>query len=334
MLSQFAKTIKAALKSTKKERAVLRARSAVQRFPVLEWRQRTEDLHKRVTPSVFCHSRIFTYEREQSILASRKAAKSHAFAWDDTLDRDEPPATHTYPPSALDPPMSPGPMHSPSPSYTSAAWSASGTPGTPGTAEYSPRAPLFHPPRSRVGSQTSRHPLQTGITINEEDENMESATADYFGQMEHDCERYSTDMNGPDTPGSPGTPGSTMTRHGGDQPGSFLARANTRLERQITKSRKGRTRDPLFAPEADPFMAGPASPGLNTPKIFGNSFGNSSVDSFIAEDNEPLTAPTRNFDRSSRRQSSDSISAIMVRTSPDYLRAENLTLRTCIEREV
>jgi alpha-1,3-glucan synthase len=47
MLSQFNKTIKMALKSTEEERAILRARSAVQRFPVVEWRQRTEDFHKR-----------------------------------------------------------------------------------------------------------------------------------------------------------------------------------------------------------------------------------------------------------------------------------------------
>ena len=36
-----------ALKSTEEERALLRARSAVQRFPVVEWRQRMEDFHKR-----------------------------------------------------------------------------------------------------------------------------------------------------------------------------------------------------------------------------------------------------------------------------------------------
>lgn len=47
MLSQLTKTIKMALKSTEEERAVLRARSAVQRFPVVEWRQRMEDFHKR-----------------------------------------------------------------------------------------------------------------------------------------------------------------------------------------------------------------------------------------------------------------------------------------------
>ncbi len=47
MLSQLTKTIKLALKSTEHERAILRARSAVQRFPVVEWRQRMEDIHRR-----------------------------------------------------------------------------------------------------------------------------------------------------------------------------------------------------------------------------------------------------------------------------------------------
>lgn len=47
MLSQLSKTIKLALMSTNEERAILRARSAVQRFPVVEWRQRMEDFHKR-----------------------------------------------------------------------------------------------------------------------------------------------------------------------------------------------------------------------------------------------------------------------------------------------
>jgi alpha-1,3-glucan synthase len=39
--------MKMALKSTEEERAILRARSALQRFPVVEWRQRMEDFHKR-----------------------------------------------------------------------------------------------------------------------------------------------------------------------------------------------------------------------------------------------------------------------------------------------
>jgi alpha-1,3-glucan synthase len=45
-MSQLSKTIKLALKSTEEERAILRARSAVQRFPVIEWRQRMEDFHR------------------------------------------------------------------------------------------------------------------------------------------------------------------------------------------------------------------------------------------------------------------------------------------------
>ncbi|KAH7908597.1 glycoside hydrolase family 13/glycosyltransferase family 5 protein [Hygrophoropsis aurantiaca] len=47
MLSQLSKAIKLALKSTEKERAVLRSRSAIQRFPVVAWRQRLEDMHRR-----------------------------------------------------------------------------------------------------------------------------------------------------------------------------------------------------------------------------------------------------------------------------------------------
>ncbi|KAL8276805.1 hypothetical protein RQP46_010810 [Phenoliferia psychrophenolica] len=251
MLSQFAKTIKAAVKSTAPERAVLRARSAVQRFP------RTEDLHKR------------------SILASRKGAKSLAFNWDD-IDQNEPPTLHTYPPNQHEAPQSPGP----------------GRPDGPLSVRVVRLGPLFHLPgrgHDRNSTSSRSHPLQTNITINE-DSDMEND--DYFGQL--DRFRDST-ASGAATP------------YGG----IFLARANTRLERQITKSRKGRTRDPLFAPEADPSMPGPQTPGLNAPKIFGNSSFANSVDSLNADDDEPLTASTRKFDRDSRRQSTDSISAIM-----------------------
>lgn len=60
MHAQFLKTIKEALKSSPEERAILRARSALQRFPVLEWRHRIENLHRR------------------AIIASRKYAGSLA----------------------------------------------------------------------------------------------------------------------------------------------------------------------------------------------------------------------------------------------------------------
>ncbi|KAK8853442.1 hypothetical protein IAR55_004148 [Kwoniella newhampshirensis] len=58
------KTIKLALKSSPEERAILRARSAVQRFPVVEWRQRLEDFQKR------------------SISTSRQLAGSNAWGYD------------------------------------------------------------------------------------------------------------------------------------------------------------------------------------------------------------------------------------------------------------
>jgi alpha-1,3-glucan synthase len=71
MLSQLTKTIKLALKSTEEERAILRARSAVQRFPVVEWRQRLEDFQRR------------------SITVSRSGAGEHAWGFDevDSLPR-------------------------------------------------------------------------------------------------------------------------------------------------------------------------------------------------------------------------------------------------------
>ncbi|THH14948.1 hypothetical protein EUX98_g9539 [Antrodiella citrinella] len=65
MMSQLTKIVKMALKSIEEERAMLRARSAVQRFPVVEWRQRMEDFHKR------------------SIAASRGIAGSNAWRTED-----------------------------------------------------------------------------------------------------------------------------------------------------------------------------------------------------------------------------------------------------------
>ena len=46
-LSQFGKTTKKALKPTTKKRQLLCACPAIQRFPVVKWRQQTEDFHKR-----------------------------------------------------------------------------------------------------------------------------------------------------------------------------------------------------------------------------------------------------------------------------------------------
>ncbi|KAK2466883.1 hypothetical protein APHAL10511_001141 [Amanita phalloides] len=91
MQSQLTKTIKLALKSTEEERAILRARSAVQRFPVVEWRQRIEDFHRR------------------TIIASRGSAGANAWRVSDGGDkRTQPlPDTDDWNPESLVHPIQP-----------------------------------------------------------------------------------------------------------------------------------------------------------------------------------------------------------------------------------
>jgi hypothetical protein len=97
MLSQLTKTIKLALKSTEETRAILRARSGVQRFPVIEWRQRTEDFHRR------------------SIKISRDMAGTMAWS---AVDSEAHGPKHNYAehyphaPDSAAPMMSPGSNHS------------------------------------------------------------------------------------------------------------------------------------------------------------------------------------------------------------------------------
>ena len=50
MLSQLSRTIKVALKSTERERQLLRPRSAVQRFPVVEWRTLPRSFKTQCSP--------------------------------------------------------------------------------------------------------------------------------------------------------------------------------------------------------------------------------------------------------------------------------------------
>lgn len=54
-VSQFQKTIKAAMASSKKQRAEMRARSSIQRFPVAQW---VEDLEKLQSGSIHVHTRL------------------------------------------------------------------------------------------------------------------------------------------------------------------------------------------------------------------------------------------------------------------------------------
>jgi alpha-1,3-glucan synthase len=169
MLSQLAKTIKMALKSTEEERAILRARSALQRFPVVEWRQRTEDFHKR------------------SIGISRGEAGSNAWRESDCDGGGVSPMTHPddWNPVSQAQPSQPDwdsrSMRSVDPRY-----SAAPPPGSPG--------------------QWSQETLTTGdfqqpprITHDRESTYSSTGSDDYF-RSHHSA------PGTPITPGTPGTP--------------------------------------------------------------------------------------------------------------------------------
>ncbi|KAL8279670.1 hypothetical protein RQP46_007983 [Phenoliferia psychrophenolica] len=293
MLSQFGKTIKAALKSTRKEREVLRARSAVQRFPVLEWRQRTEDLHRR------------------SILASRKHAKSNAFHWDDFRHEDAPPLIHSYPPRADQAPRSPGltPMASPNPSYLEFGLATSRTPpDTPG--DSSPHMPLLDLPGPRVVPH-SRHPLQTGFANDDSDSSDDEVVADSDPDDDDETPR-------PDTPTSRTSRAKTSSNVG-----SFLERANTRLERQLTRSDASRTADPLFQSGTDLEAVTEDSnqstlrAGRPRNRRSRSSVERPTVGALLNVDDEPLEAPDRQF--GSRPISTGSISSLMDEKSQSPL---------------
>ena len=87
MLSQFKKTIKMALKSTEKERQLLRARSAIQRFPVVEWRQRTEDLHKRSINSSRRHAGSNAWRKSDGDMQGMLPVQ-HVGDWDPIQQED------------------------------------------------------------------------------------------------------------------------------------------------------------------------------------------------------------------------------------------------------
>ncbi|KAL1689446.1 glycoside hydrolase family 13 and glycosyltransferase family 5 protein [Schizophyllum commune] len=130
MISQFTKTIKMALKSTEEERAILRARSAVQRFPVVEWRQRMEDFHKR------------------SITTSRTLAESDAWRPSDGGEHTTfgaIPENEDWNPEALAPPQQPNWGRN---SMSSIGGNSYMSPVTPGT----PQTPLSSDGDSGVGN--------------------------------------------------------------------------------------------------------------------------------------------------------------------------------------
>ncbi|QRW14378.1 alpha-1,3-glucan synthase [Ceratobasidium sp. AG-Ba] len=151
MLSQFTKTIKMALKSTEEERAVLRARSAVQRFPVVEWRQRMEDFHRR---SINTSRRLAASEAWSEKDCNKPGqAGQRAIAGLDTDDWD--------------------PVHQPEP--TAPNWDAQSTRSgvSMGDTLHAPRMHHYNSSRSSVQSEASdyddhsRAPSPTGNGPNE-----------------------------------------------------------------------------------------------------------------------------------------------------------------------
>jgi alpha-1,3-glucan synthase len=163
MLSQLSKTIKMALKSTEEERAILRARSAVQRFPVVEWRQRMEDFHRR------------------SIQMSRGMAGSNAWRTSD-CEVEPTPVIAGLETEDWDPVHQPDPMQPDwdarsvasdnSRFQTPATLHSPATPATPGQWSQSTLAPeqqhLAAPPRITIDDHGRRASFSTDVSENED----------------------------------------------------------------------------------------------------------------------------------------------------------------------
>lgn len=171
MLSQLTKTIKIALKSTEEERALLRARSAVQRFPVVEWRQRTEDFHRR------------------SITTSRALAGEMAFRTSDcdasggpvaaNLDHDDWDPVHQAEPSQPD-------------------WDAQSIRTVNSPNHLSPGGPTLRRPASSASLASTLAPGQY-------DPNRASSDTDYFSQPHgSSSENGASPFADTPTPGSAG----------------------------------------------------------------------------------------------------------------------------------
>lgn len=256
MLSQLSKTIKMALKSTEEERALLRARSAVQRFPVVEWRQRMEDFHKR------------------SINTSRHVAGSDAWKPSDGYVTPTPVVHLDHDDWS--------PVHQPEPTHPQ--WdtrsmmdssrlshiSQSSSPSTP--ALLSPGGPL-----SPGGSLSPGAWNSSSLTLGEQQQHLLAAPPRMddmgrrgsFGSEPSEGEDYFA--SGRSRVASTITVG-TPTEGGGFD--NFLARAN----KQIAK-------DQRHAP--DPFLEGEAAPK----KPFGEHSRNSSRDSIASIIDEKANSP-------------------------------------------
>lgn len=239
MHSQFTKTIKAALKSTNEERAVLRARSALQRFPVLEWRSRMENMHRR------------------SIKASRKYAGQLAAG---------PGSGNDYSPTKADMELGYHPMHSPTestatPSYGVYNQRAGGRDNlgldTPTSSTYFDKDEEHDPLRR---PELSRNSSTMGSDLPYANSGLPSpALVDPFyasggsgaaSEDETDDSVFKRISLAPET--------STMSVDDDEQYGSFLTKANRQLNRSLT-----RKLTKTYGRQAvkDPFIAAGSSTG-------------------------------------------------------------------------
>ena len=208
MISQLQKTIKLALKSSEKERAVLRARSAVQRFPVIEWRGRIEMFQKK------------------SIRASRKGAGSHAYDYSDYVPPTAPAPDRTYGDltriERIDWSNRP-PMDHPQAQY--------GNDGS-STARGAPEVHDPYDPNASDHGDDNAHPSPNRFGGSDFGSPHGSPNA-----SEYNDDEYFAD-------GHPNMPRGDFEREAGDRSSSyanFLASANKQIARQA-----GNTRDPFF----------------------------------------------------------------------------------------
>jgi len=286
LISQFRIALKAALKSSKEQRAILRARAAVQRFPVLEWRQRTEDLHRR------------------AVLASRQINRKNSIVWDGSQFNNNLPALAPQAPALI---TSPDEARAgvwtpavPSPTRLGAPFTPSvlGWPVTLLRGSKTPRSPLTREDSwdsdldtvtsSPTQFVTDSSSLGVGLALRGV-ENL-----DYFTR----CDR----------PESSPPCGDSISVGFGRNEGSFLAKANHRFE--VSHTNQLQPIDPFMDPEAAaaaaqaPFTSAnslPASPVYTPRRSRASSFARFSRTDAILEEGEyspppvppmPLTLPT------------------------------------------
>ncbi|KAA1078201.1 Cell wall alpha-1,3-glucan synthase ags1 [Puccinia graminis f. sp. tritici] len=279
MHSQFAKTIKAALKSTNEERAVLRARSALQRFPVLEWRSRMENMHRRSIKASRKYAGTLAagpdipVQPQSDMKIDMEEFRSDPFSTRGSMDSfradhsEETITDFTRHSVHLRPSRSPVKRNGSSPT---------GTELNTSTSPHSPRTSDGYDSEGRDAS-----PLVTKRGARD-------------SRVSHEMDRP---MDGKRISVAPSLhPNYNASQEENDQYGSFLTKANRQLNRKLTKKLTI-----TYGRQAakDPFIPGTATPTTATMTEFND---------------EELLPPVRPFAGGgdhSKRKSFDSINSIM-----------------------